>query len=150
MTNDPSRFCVLKMVSVDNRAYKVASARVVDDFVFLKLHSVDDRNAAETLRNKPVQIERVLAVPLEDGEFFIDDVVGCTLVSTEAGVQTEIGQIKSVENFGATDVFSVDCADGRKLEFPFLAALKAQLDSDNGIFTVDGKMLKEVSVYNED
>ncbi len=149
MTNDPSRFCVLKTVHVDNRVYKVTSARVVGEFVFLKLYTVDDRNGAENLRNKLVQIERVLAVPLEDGEFFIDDVVGCSLVSIEDGVLTEVGKIKSVENFGATDVFSIDCADGRKLEFPFLATLKAQLDSDNGIFTVDGKILKEVSVYNE-
>ncbi|MDE6293414.1 MAG: ribosome maturation factor RimM, partial [Clostridiales bacterium] len=95
MTNDPSRFCVLKSVYIDGCVYKINAVRVSSDDVYLKLSGVEDRNAAELLRGKYVTIDRAAAVALDDGEFFIDDVVGATLVAKTAESSETIGTVKS-------------------------------------------------------
>ncbi len=149
MTNDPSRFYVLKAVYIDNVAYKLSTVRVSGDDVYLKLAGVDDRNAAETFRNKYVQIDRAAAVALDDGEFFIDDVVGATLVAKTADGSQSIGTVKSVQSFGAADVFTVTTERG-EMTFAFIKALAAEYDDSKRVLTVDGDKLKEVAVYDED
>ena len=149
MTNDPSRFYVLKAVYIDNVAYKLSSVRVSGVDVYLKLMGIDDRNAAEMLRNKYLQIDRAAAVALDDGEFFIDDVVGATLVAKTAGGSEHVGTIKSVQSFGAADVFTVTTERG-EMTFAFIKALAAEYDDNKRVLTVDGERLKEVAVYDED
>lgn len=146
MTNDSSRFCVLKSVYIDGVPYKIAHARVSGDDVYLCLSGVSDRNAAELLRGKYLKIDRAAAVPTDEGEFFIDDVVGATLYA-RGEQETLIGKVVSVQSFGAADVFSVDCADGRGMTFAFIAALDMRLDGKK--LSVDGKKLSEVAVYDE-
>lgn len=149
MTNDPSRFCVLKSVYIEGRAYKLTTVRVSGDDVYLKLSGVDDRNAAELLRGKYVTIDRAAAVALDDGEFFIDDVVGATLVAKTAENSQSIGTIKAVQSFGAADVFTVKTEKG-EMTFAFVKALNAEYDEKSNVLTVDGDKLKEVAVYDED
>ena len=149
MTNDPSRFCVLKSVYVDKRIYKISSVRVNGSDVFLKLSGVEDRNAAESLRGKFVTIDRAVAVPLSDGEFFIDDVVGAMLIAKFADGSQNIGTITSVQSFGAADVFSVGTPGGG-MSFSFIKALNAEYDEQENTLSVDGDMLKQVAVYDED
>lgn len=149
MTNDPSRFCVLKSVYIESRVYKLNAVRVSGNDVFLKLSGVDDRNAAELLRGKFVTIDRAVAVALDDGEFFIDDVVGATLVAKTADSSQNIGVIKSVQSFGAADVFTVQTEKG-EMTFAFIKVLNAEYDEKSNVLTVDGDRLKEVAVYDED
>ncbi|MDE5562042.1 MAG: ribosome maturation factor RimM [Clostridiales bacterium] len=149
MTNDPSRFYVLKAVYIDNAMYKLSAVRVSGGDVYLKLAGIDDRNAAETLRNKYVQIDRAAAVALDEGEFFIDDVVGATLVAKNADGSQSIGIVKSVQSFGAADVFTVTTERG-EMTFAFIKALAAEYDDSKRVLTVDGDKLKEVAVYDED
>lgn len=149
MTNDASRFCVLKSVYIDSRFYKIASVRVGNGDVYLKLSGVDDRNSAELLRGKHVQIDRAAAIALDDGEFFVDDLVGAALVARTADVKNNIGTIKSIQSFGAADVFFVDTAAGG-MSFAFVKALNAEYDRKENVLFVDGERLKEVAVYDED
>ncbi len=149
MTNDPSRFYVLKAVYIDSVAYKLSAVRVSGGDVYLKLSGIDDRNAAEMLRNKLVQIDRAAAVALDDGEFFIDDVVGATLIAKTADGSQSIGTVKSVQSFGAADVFTVKTERG-EMTFAFIKALAVEYDENEHVLTVDGDRLKEVAVYDED
>ena len=150
MTNDPSRFCVLKSVYIDNQPHKLTSVRVSGNDVYIKLSGVDDRNAAELLRGKDIKIDRAAAVALDDGEFFIDDVVGSSLVALSNGTSDKIGVVTAVQSFGAADVFTVDCGNGKGMTFAFVKALNAEYDENNNVLTVDGDRLKEVAVYDED
>lgn len=150
MTDDPSRFCVLKSVTVNGRAVKIDKVRVAADAVYVKFAGVDDRNAAELLRGAYINIDRAAAVPLDDGEFFIADLIGATLIARRDGGDTTVGKIKSVQSFGAADVFTVGCENGKEMTFAFVKQLAAEYsDSERALF-VDGKKLDEVAVYDED
>lgn len=145
LTDDPERFHRLKVVYIAAVPYRIADIRI-DRFVYLKLTGVDDRNAAEALVGKSVDIDRVFAAPLEDEyTFYIADVEGCALYADGR----RIGVIESVEQFGAADVFTVRCDDGRVLRFPYLKKLLVAFDADRKRFEVSAAELDRVSVYED-
>lgn len=150
MTDDSSRFCVLKTVNVGNVPMRIDNVRVNGADVFIKFDGCNDRNAAEKLRGKFICIDRAAAVPLDDGEFFIADLIGATLVGKSADMSNDIGKIVSVQSFGAADVFTVECFDGKTMTFAFVKALDAQYDELKHCLRVDADRLKEVAVYDED
>lgn len=150
MTDDPSRFRMLKSVYVGGQPYKIASVRLGGLDVFIRFSGVEDRNAAETLRGKFLTIDRVAAVPLGEGEFFVADLVGSTLVARNSDGCRTVGKILSVQSFGAADVFTVDVGDGKQMSFAFVKALCAEYDDDKNTLYVDGARLNEVAVYDED
>lgn len=151
MTDDPSRFCVLKSVTVKGRALKIQSVRVSQDAVYVKFDGVSDRDAAEKLRGEYITIDRAAAVPLEDGEFFIADLIGATLASRDENGEVElVGGIKSVQSFGAADVFTVGLSDGKEMTFAFVKALNAEFSESEKRLYVNAQVLKSVAVYDED
>ena len=82
---------------------------------------------------------------LEEGRYFIVDVVGCTLINSE---NEKIGEI--VDVFSArTDVFTVKCVDGRIMRFPFLKDTVIKVDVNDKIIIADKKRLAEVSCYED-
>ncbi len=150
MTDDPSRFCVLKTVYVAGRLMRISGVRTNRSDVYIKFAGVDDRNAAEELRGKFIEIDRAAAVPLDDGEFFIADLIGSTLVSRWQDRQEEVGTVRSVQSFGAADVFTVKCGSGKEMTFAFVKAINAEYSAESNILYVDGVRLREVAVYDED
>ena len=143
LTDDINRYKNLKEVIIDDKNYRVTSAVIGGGTVFLSLFGVSDRNVAETFRGKYIYVTRENAIPLEEGRYFIFDIVGCN-VFTDDG--QEVGQVTDVFS-SRTDVFTVKCKDGRTLRFPFLKDLVQEVDVVNKKITVSGKRLLEVSCY---
>ena len=83
-TDDVSRFQSLKEVYVCGETYRVLNARIAQDAVYLSLSGVPDRNAAERLRGKFLEVKRENAAPLAEGRYYIVDVLGSSLL-TETG-----------------------------------------------------------------
>lgn len=143
LTDDINRYKNLKEVIIDDKNYRVTSAVIGGGTVFLSLFGVSDRNTAETFRGKYIYVTRENAIPLEDGRYFIFDIVGCNVVTDNGD---EIGQVTDVFS-SRTDVFTVKCIDGRVLRFPFLKDLVMSVDVTAKIITVKSKRLAEVSCY---
>ncbi len=143
LTDDPNRFTKLKNVLIDGTAYRVVSARVALDAVFVLLSGVNDRNVAEGFRGKFMCVDRKDAVIPEKGRYFIIDIIGCILKTDDGRV---IGKITDVTPARA-DVLTVDCGERGIMRFPFLKDLNADVDIINKIMIVNGKRLEEVSCY---
>ncbi|MFR1565990.1 MAG: ribosome maturation factor RimM [Christensenellales bacterium] len=145
ITDDPARFRRLKIVYIKSKPYKIESCRFDGDYVVFKLSGISDRNAAEELRNFFIEIDRVNAVPLEEGSYFIADILGCKLF-TDDGEQ--IGKIVDVSQFGAADVFTV--SNGQKtVRFPFLKKMIVKVDVDSGVVIVAKSVFDGVCVYED-
>ena len=93
------------------------------------------------MRGKVLSVRRTDAKPLNDGEYYVVDLIGLP-VFTESG---KIGVLTDVTP-AKTDVFTVKTDDGRILRFPFLKDLLVCIDLEKGI-TVKEKRLSEVGVY---
>lgn len=146
--SDPSRFCVLKTVNIDGKAYKITGVRVADGAAFIKFDGVDDRNMAEALRGKMLFVDRSDLAPLEKGEFYVADLIGARLIAVDGETETDVGTIERVDSFGAADVFTIGGND-KGFSFPFLKALDARFDDGEKALRVDGKRLSEVAVYED-
>ena len=145
LTDDINRFKKLKEVIIDEKPYKVLSSTIGGGTVFLSLSGICDRNTAESMRGKFLCVTRENAVALEQGRYFIVDIIGCALV-TDNG--EKVGEIIDVTS-ARTDVFTVKCVDGRILRFPFLKDLTVSVEIDKKTVTVYEKRLKEVSCYED-
>jgi 16S rRNA processing protein RimM len=105
---------------------------------------VTDRDKAESLVGLPVKIDRIHAVATGEDEYFIADLVGCTLVAGDE----ELGEITDVHQHGAADVIEVALKDGGSMLFPFLRSLGLSVDTAAKRVYVDADALKNVAVTN--
>lgn len=145
LTDDISRFNNLKEVIIDDKTYRVLNAVIGGGAVFLSLSGIYDRNVAETFRGKFLRVTRENAIPLEEGRYFIVDIIGCKVV-TDSG--NEIGEITEVTS-ARTDIFTVKCLDGKIMRFPFLNDLTVNVDVNLKVVTVKEKRLGEVACYED-
>lgn len=115
MTDRPERFGWLEAIYVGERNPRrvgVVSARQHGDFVLLKLDGYPTRTEAELLRNELLQVPEDEAIPLEEGEYFLHQLLGLEVV-TESG--RSLGRLTSVLETGANNVFVIEGAPGELL-----------------------------------
>lgn len=143
LTDDINRFKKLKTVLIDEKTYRVTRVSIGGGTVILCLDGVADRNAAELFRGKFLVVERADAVELKKDNYFIADIIGCTLLTDDG---QEIGEIIDVTS-ARTDIFTVKSADGNIIRFPFLKDLLVFVDIESAKVTVKAKRFVEVACY---
>jgi 16S rRNA processing protein RimM len=74
------------------------------DQLLVQAEGVADRAAAEALRGARVLLERGALEPLEEGQYYYVDLIGCQVVD-EAGL--EVGKVHQVFRAGASDVLAI-------------------------------------------
>lgn len=85
-----------------------------------RFEGVSDRNVAETLRGLTLSVPRQALPPLDDGEYYVADYLGRVVVD-ETGA--EVGTVKAIENFGASDILDITLATGGSVMVPFIASV---------------------------
>ena len=106
-------FDILYLGREKNRV-EVESARVHKNMVLIKLKGVDTPEAANALRNNIIYIDRG-DVSLEEGAYFIQDLIGLTVKDADSGVI--YGEVKDVLQTGANDVYEIS-GNGRTYLVP--------------------------------
>jgi 16S rRNA processing protein RimM len=108
-TDDAARFRDLKHVLLDTGKetlpLEVENVKFFKQFVILKFKGFDNINDVEGYKRCPLLVERSEAVPLEEDEYFITDMIGMQ-VSTDSG--EDFGVLKDVLTTGANDVYVID------------------------------------------
>jgi 16S rRNA processing protein RimM len=113
--------------------YKVAGMRRNGEFGLLKLRGIDDRDQAERLRGLYVLVDMQHAVPLEEGEFYLYQLLGLR-VETNAG--EALGTLVDVLETGANDVYIVDSPRYGEVLIPVTDETIVQTDIEAGVVTV--------------
>ncbi|MCL1788178.1 MAG: ribosome maturation factor RimM [Defluviitaleaceae bacterium] len=125
-TDDPSRFNLLvgKDISLRQggmeKAYKLLQARLHKNIVIVKLEGVTDRNMAETLVGATIAIPDDMALPLEEGEYYVRDLIGLA-VEDECG--EHLGVIGKVLHTNANDVYVIEAAEGDHFMIPAIKSV---------------------------
>ena len=89
----------------DERPFEIASLRPAGDHFVARFRNIDDRNAAEMLRNIELYIARDKLPPTDDPEtFYHSDLIGLTATYRNG---TKAGEIVAVHNFGAGDLLEI-------------------------------------------
>ncbi|MGM9642044.1 MAG: ribosome maturation factor RimM [Eubacteriales bacterium] len=109
---------------------KVISATVMKRHVVAYIEGVADIDTAASLKETVVYADRD-DIPLEDGDYFISDLVGLPVIDADSGV--EYGTISDVFNTGASDIYTVKTADGERM-IPAVPEFIIEIDTDRGVF----------------
>ena len=131
----------VKNVEIGGAEYKVLSARADAQAAYLALSGVADRNAAELLRGKEILADRAELPALEEGRYYIVDVIGCEVVTEKGQRLGEIADILPAH----TDVYVLK--DGEKESmFPAAEGVIVHVDVENKRIVVSEKRIGEVLV----
>ena len=142
-TDFPEDVKAFKTVYIEDTPYKILSFRVGSDgFAYVGLRGIPDRNAAELFRGKKIEGEREDAPALEEGQYYIVDIIGLSC-ETEEG--EELGIVKDVTNL-SSDVYTIEKA-GKSILFPAVKGVVKRVDLENKKLIVDKKIFDEIAVY---
>lgn len=143
-TDDVNRFKSLKKVILDTGKEKlnleVQGVKFFKNMVIVKFKGIDNINDIEKYKGKDLLVTREDAIPLEEGEYYIFDVLGSKIV-TEDG--EEIGELKEILQTGANDVYIVKTTAGKELLIPSIPQCILDVNIDAKIIKVhllDGMM----------
>ena len=118
-TDDINRFDDLKKVYVktrkESKLYKVESVRYHKNMVLLKLEGINNPEDAELLKNSFLEIDREDAIPLEEGQYFIVDLIGLDVYTDEGNF---LGKVDDIYNTGANDIYVVKDELGKQVLLP--------------------------------
>ena len=93
---------------------EVGNLRFNKAYALLKLAGVSNRNQADELRGKLVICDLSQLPPLDDGEYFLFQVVGMRVVADGVAV----GKVREALETGANDVYIVDRRRTRRAAHP--------------------------------
>ena len=136
-TDDPVRFKKLKKVILDTGKEKldleVEHVKFFKQFVIVKFKEFDNINDIERYNRCPLLVTRENAVPLEEEEYFVADMIGMKVI-TEDG--TEFGTLSDVMETGANDVYVIDSKEHGEVLMPAIKECVLNVDMESGIITV--------------
>ena len=150
-TDDPARFLKLETVYLKTgdqyRPVSISDAESrADGFVYCVLDHAGDRDQAEKQRGLLLYVDRAHAVELEEGQYFISDLLECRVRDQKGNA---LGIIEDVLQPGANDVYQIKCPDGRRMYLPVLPFVIKQVDIKAGDIVVDEERLPEVAVFED-
>jgi len=135
LTDKPERFTWLEEVYIgkdDPQLKKIEAVRFHKSWALLKLQDCDDRDAANLLRSQLVQVPESEAIPLEEGEYYLHQLIGLR-VQTEEGEY--LGSITEVIETKANNVFVVK-KDSAEILLPDISEVIREIEFESGIVTV--------------
>ena len=142
-TDTPEDVKAFGTVYIDNVSYKILSFRVgVDGAAYMGLRGIPDRNAAELLRGKKLEGAREDAPELEEGRYYIVDILGMTCETEEGEV---LGVVKDIRNL-ASDIYTIEKA-GKNILFPAVKDVIVKYDLENKKLIVNKAVFDEIAVY---
>lgn len=137
MTDDIKRFELLKKIYVcgkEDEVYEIEKVSYHKQFVLLKFKGIDDMTTAELkLKNRLLKIDDSDALPLEEDEFYIRDLMGCKVVTQE---KDTLGEVTDVIFTGANDVFVVKTKD-KEVLIPNTKNCVKDIDIENKIIIIE-------------
>lgn len=118
-TDDPARFKALKTVLLDtgkeHKALEITGVKFFKNKVILKFKGFDNISDIEKYKGMDLLIPREDAVPLEENENFIADLIDMTVV-TDRG--ETLGTLVDVLETGANDVYVIETEGKKEILLP--------------------------------
>lgn len=136
-TDNVRRFDDLKEVILDTGKEQlnlhVTSVTYFKNMVILKFKEFDNINDIIPYKGMDLLVTRENAIPLEDGEYYIADIIGSKVITDEDKI---LGTLTDVLQTGANDVYVVKTKDGKEVLLPSIEECILDRDIENKIVKV--------------
>ena len=135
--DDIKRFDNLKNVYAKQKdkeqRLEIQEVKYQKNMVLLKFKTIETIEEAEKLRNSYLEIDRKDAIPLEEGEYFIADLLGLDVV-LDTG--EKLGILEDIYNTGSKDIYVVKNEQGKSFLLPYISEVIKSIDLQKEKITV--------------
>ena len=121
-------FTDIKFVYVNNTRMEIERIRNKKTVVAIKFKEVNSIDEAEQLRNVIIELDDEDAPELEEGKYYIKDLIGFEVITDEGKV---LGKLDDIFNTGANDIYQVG-----KILLPGIDEVIKEIDTENKKITV--------------
>lgn len=128
------RYEELDRIIVEDKAFEIEKVRYQQHMVILKLAGVNDRTAAEAMKNKDVFITEDDLLELPEDTFYIRDLIGLPVINIETG--EEIGKIKDVLQPSSQDIYVIKRKEGSDVLIPVVGEFVKEVNIAEGFIKV--------------
>lgn len=136
-TNNIKRFDDLKNVYIKNRKekkeYQIEEVKYHKNMVLIKFKGIETPEDANLLRESYLLIDRSKEEPLEDGNYYIVDMIGIEVYSDKGEL---LGNLEDIFNTGSNDIYVVKDNQGKQILLPAVSEVIKQIDIEKRKITV--------------
>ena len=127
--DDISRFDDLKKVYIKKqktiKEFEVEEVKYHKNMVLVKFKGIDKVEEAENLRNSYLEVDRENAIDLEEGEYFIADLLGLDVITDEGKT---LGKLEDIFNTGSNDIYVVKDEAGKQILLPAISEVIKEIN----------------------
>lgn len=120
--------------SAPARPAKIAGMRLQRGQVLVRLEGVEDRNAAEGLRNLTVLMPESMLPESDDDTLYLHDLMGLDVVLDTTG--ETIGKLAHVHFIGGQELWVIEAPGGKEILFPAVPDFVNRVDLEHKLIRV--------------
>lgn len=135
-TNTPEVFEDIEYIYVKGREeakFDISNIKYQKNNIILRLKGINDISEAEKLKNSIITADREQLGELEEGEYYITDLIDCTVEAEDGSVY---GLVKDVINTGSSDIYVVKRDEMKDLLIPVIDDVVLNIDIEAKRITV--------------
>ncbi len=134
LTEKPEQFLKLNYLLLDNgQQLRIGNVRFHKKMILASAEEITNMNEAELLRGKNVSIFSEDLPPLEEGRFYVSDLLGLK-VSLEDG--KDLGRLKDIISTGNNDVYVIEVPGDKDILLPALKIYVKKIDLNEKLIVV--------------
>ena len=127
--DDVLRFDDLEKVYIrrnkEIKELQVEEVKYHKNMVLVKFKGIDKVEDAELLRNFYLEVDRENAIELEEGEYFIADLLGMNVLTEE---NEQLGKLEDIFNAGSSDIYVVKTEEGKQILLPAISEVIKEIN----------------------
>jgi len=145
LTDDPKRLSGLEKIFVSKDAniaqFEIEEVRTnlkskrLKERVLLKLKGVETLEEAKKFVGSFLEIEKEDLIKLPEGRYFIFDIIGLKVITTE---DKEVGTVREVISLPANDVYVVQ-GEQQEYDIPAIKEVVKKIDLDKKVMIIEPK-----------
>ena len=136
-TDDINRFDRLKKIYISNKngkkEYQIQEIKYHKNMVLMKLEGIDTPEQADLLRQSYLLVDREDEEPLEEGVYYIVDLLGLEVYTDDNKL---LGKVEDIFNTGSNDIYVVKDEMGKQILLPGIPDVLKNVDLEKGKITV--------------
>lgn len=121
-------FKEISSVIIDENVYNVQNVKFFKEQVILKLEGINSIEQAQKYRNKKLYSKKEDLPPLEDGRFYISDIIGFGVYTIEG---ERIGTLSDVDVSGPIDMLVITRENKKEAYIPHIEKFVDKIDMEN-------------------
>lgn len=132
-SEEPDRFETIGRILIGESEHEIESVRYKGAAPIIKVSGIDDRDASEAAKGKPVYMyAEDLPEPAED-EFYVRDMIGASVVREDG---SEVGTLRDISGASGQDIYVVSREGKNDLLIPGVKEFIRNVDTENKTVTV--------------